>query len=295
MDMTTSVGSNAPAGDLQQDSKSTCANSAASTKFDLSNALHNTLTSNFKACRYYETNANLPISLKTKKLFLMHINIRSVNKNFALMNHELLNSLAMLPDLICLSKTKLKNHPLTNVSIPGYAPLITVDSDTNAGGVGAYVSENFSATVLGKNLLQSNCEDLWLQIVEKSSREIFNLDIIYRHPKGDVNDFISALNEKLFQKKQTQKYYIHSDLNIDVNPMNCCSNASTSTQMVASNGAYSLIDKPTHITNTSQTVIDHIITNDTTSIIYPIIFLSDITDHHPVACVLTNGRHEQKN
>ena len=87
------------------------------------------------------------------------------------------------------------------MSLPEYAPLITADSDTNASGVGAYVSENFSATVLGKNLLQSNCEDLWLQIVEKSSREIFNLGIIYRHPKGDVNDFISALNEKLLQKK----------------------------------------------------------------------------------------------
>ena len=104
------------------------------------------------------------------------------------------------------------------MSLPGYAPLITADSDTNAGGVGAYVSKNFSATVLGKNLLQSNCEDLWLQIAEKSSGENFNLGIIYRHPKGDVNDFISALNEKLLQKKQTQKYYICGDLNIDVNP-----------------------------------------------------------------------------
>ena len=73
----------------------------------------------------------------------MHINIRSVNKNFELMNHELLNSLAMLPDLICLSETKLKNHPLTYVSLPEYAPLIAADSDTNAGGAGAYVSENF--------------------------------------------------------------------------------------------------------------------------------------------------------
>ena len=55
----------------------------------------------------------------------------------------------------------------------------------------------FFATILGKNLSQSNCEDLWLQIAEKSSGEIFNLVIIYCHPKGDVNDFISALNEKL--------------------------------------------------------------------------------------------------
>ena len=179
MDMTTSVGSDAPAGGLQQDSVSTCAFSAASTKFDLSNALQNSLTSNFKACRYYETTANLPISSKTKKLFLMHINIRSMNKNFELMNHELLNSLAMLPDLICLSETKLRNHPLTDVSLPGNTPLITSDSDTKTGGVGAYVSENFSATVLGKNLLQPNCVDLWPQIVDKSSQEIFNLGIIY--------------------------------------------------------------------------------------------------------------------
>ena len=41
--------------------------------------------------------------------------------------------------------------------LPGYAPLITADSDTNAGGVGAYVSKNVSAIILGKNLLQSNC------------------------------------------------------------------------------------------------------------------------------------------
>ena len=62
----------------------------------------------------------------------------------------------MLPNFICLSETKLKNYPLTNASIPGYPPLITADSDTNAGDVGAYASENFSATFLGKNLLPFN-------------------------------------------------------------------------------------------------------------------------------------------
>ena len=57
--------------------------------------------------------------------------------------------------------------------------------------------------------------------------------------------------------------------------------------MVVSIGAFSLIGKPTRMTNTSQTFTDHILTNDTTNIIYPIIFLSEITDHYPVACVLT--------
>ena len=106
---------------------------------------------------------------------------------------------------------------------------LTADYDTNTGGVGAYVSEFFSATALGKNLMQYNFEDLWLQIIDKSSQEIFNLSIIYRHPKGNANDFISALNEKLLLNNQTQKYCICGDLNIDVNPVKCCNNASNYT------------------------------------------------------------------
>ena len=77
--------------------------------------------------------------------------------------------------------------------------------------------------------------------------------------------------KNFYKTKQTQKYEICSNPNIDVNPMNCCNNASTYTQMVASNGAYSLIDKPTRITNTSQTVIDHIITHDT-QVLYILLF-----------------------
>ena len=68
--------------------------------------------------------------------------------------------------------------------------------------------------------------------------------------------------------------------------MNCGNNASTCIQMVASNEAYySIIHKPTRITTASQTIIDLIITNDVTTITYLIIFLSDITDCCPMACV----------
>ena len=50
MDITTNEESDAHSGYLQPDSMSTYAFSAASAKFDLSNALHKSLTSNFKAC-----------------------------------------------------------------------------------------------------------------------------------------------------------------------------------------------------------------------------------------------------
>ena len=55
----------------------------------------------------------------------------------------------------------------------------------------------------------------------------------------------------------------------------------------SSNGAYSLINKPTQVTNVLQTTIDHIVTNDSMHVIYPVIFLSDLTDHYPIACRVT--------
>ena len=54
--------------------------------------------------------------------------------------------------------------------------------------------------------------------------------------------------------------------------------------MLNSNGVYSLIDKPTRVTGSSVTIIDHILTNDTSNIIYPCMFLSEISDQFPVGC-----------
>ena len=56
--------------------------------------------------------------------------------------------------------------------------------------------------------------------------------------------------------------------------------------MLASNGVYSLLDKPTHISSETTTTIDHVITNDTHNTIYPCVFVSDISDHFPAACLV---------
>ena len=60
--------------------------------------------------------------------------------------------------------------------------------------------------------------------------------------------------------------------------------------MLSSNNCYMLIDKPTRVENNSNTIIDHVITNDTSNIIYPAIFTSDITDHFPVGCFVANPK-----
>ena len=41
-----------------------------------------------------------------------------------------------------------------------YQPVILANSQTNAGGVGVYVSDKLTVTLLSKNELNSNCEDI---------------------------------------------------------------------------------------------------------------------------------------
>ena len=110
--------------------------------------------------------------------------------------------------------------------------------------------------------------------------------MIYRHPKVDVNNFLTALNKK-FDLLSNKQYFLFGDFNINVNSIVNNEGGLNYLNTISSNGAYSLINKPTRVTNVSQMTIDHIVTNDSTHVIYPIIFLSDLTEHYPIACCVT--------
>ena len=84
-----------------------------------------------------------------------------------------------------------------------------------------------------------------------------------------------------------KRYYLFGDFNINVNSTVNNEGGLNYLNTISSNGAYSLINKSTRVTNVSQTTTDHIVTNDSTHVIYPIIFLSDVTDPYPIACCVT--------
>ena len=117
-------------------------------------------------------NCKLPLTEKKKSLFILHINIRSIYKNFNASNYEFLQTLDYLPDIICLSETKIKNLPIVNLSLTGYQLIKHADSQTAAGGVGIYISDNYSSKTIGKNTLNCNCEDIWIQTSDFNSTVI---------------------------------------------------------------------------------------------------------------------------
>jgi len=58
-------------------------------------------------------------------------------------------------------------------------------------------------------------------------------------------------------------------------------------QAILSNGAYSIINKPTRVTDKSASVIDHIISNDNVHFIAPRVILSSLTDHYAIRCKIS--------
>ena len=177
-------------------------------QFDLNSALYNLLINNIKICRCLETNNPFPISTQNKSLFLLHVNIRSIYKTLDCLNHELLQSFPYLPEVICLPETKIKNSILRNFTLPGFEPIEHADSLTNAGGINVYVGNKFAVNVLSKHELNSDCEDIWLQISDINTQETFILGMIYRHPGTDTKNFIDAFNDKLHWWTFLKKFYV---------------------------------------------------------------------------------------
>ena len=82
-----------------------------------------------------------------ESLFIIHINIRSLNKNFDSLL-EFLHLLFAVPDIICLSETKIKDENITVLlRIPNYE-FIHADSKTNAVGVAMYNNSEIKLEVL---------------------------------------------------------------------------------------------------------------------------------------------------
>ena len=104
---------------------------------DLCDEFYRLISSNISKCKYLDSDT---VNFKTfgGSLILMHLNIRSLHKNFDPF-FNFIQSLDLAPDVICLTETRIKDQPLINLDIPGYS-FVHVNSETAAGGVAIYIS-----------------------------------------------------------------------------------------------------------------------------------------------------------
>ena len=150
-----------------------------------------------------------------------------------------------------------------------------------------YVSNLVSSDITYKYCLKTEkCEELWLN-VKLDSKSYFVISTLYRHPRSNAFVFCEKLNATLSNlNKTTKKFLILGDLNLNTTGCNQHPHAKGYLNILSSNAAFPLITKPTRITSTSPTLLDHIITNITQNTLLPGILRSDLSDHFPTFCFI---------
>ena len=131
----------------------------------------------FLNCQYHDIvsiNEYLDLNINRPNLFLIHFNVRSLQKNLDKLTNYILQ-MKKLPDIIAITETKLtKNQIVVNINIEGYN-FIHSDSSSRAGGVGLYIKDSLTFTLKEELDLNINSvENIWIQI-ETSDNTVKNL------------------------------------------------------------------------------------------------------------------------
>ena len=130
--------------------------------------------------------SSLPCDFNDSKLFLLHLNIRSLSKNHDNLI-EFLTNVPLRPYIILLTETKIKDKPLVNITIPGYIPF------PNAGGVGIYVFDLFQFKKLSFEASFSGSESMLINLTYPGSDFNYVVRTVYCHPNSNTYDFMEFL------------------------------------------------------------------------------------------------------
>ena len=232
-------------------------------------------------CAYYEIEAiKDTFTNNHKDLKIIHINIRSFNKN----GDELLLLLQRLGvqfSVIILSETWL-NDKHTWLDIPGYAAYHCRRPNGRGGGISILVRSEFNVELVqelsvNNGIIESCAISLYTPVGN------YTVIGIYRPPGSPLLLFSDCLAELLRNDKIVAEFTIFAgDFNIDIGEDNPPDTTINFLNTLNSHHFIPVITIPTRVTSVSSTVIDHIWCNSANDLCKSGVIVSDITDHYPV-------------
>ena len=117
--------------------------------------------------------------------------------------------------------------------------------------------------------------------------EILLITAVYRTPKGNNKLFKNFCKDFLNKQEMSNKAaFLLGDFNLNASDYDTNKEVKDFFNLVFQNGFLSLVQRPTRVTRTSATVIDHILTNRVLeNKIQSGIIKTDISDHFPIFTV----------
>lgn len=215
---------------------------------------------------------------------IVHLNIRSLNKNYDELL-LLLNSMNLNTILVIILSEVWNITDLSNYDIPGYSTYYDGGSFNQNDGVVIYVKDNYTYNIKTHNFTQTSYSSLTIKIADQK----IGVLAIYRPPSTDTQTFISELDNMLKINNNNDINIMIGDINLNI--LNKIStNVNDYLNVLEGKGYEPYINKPTRVTRTSKTCIDHIFVKTKPKHkrnIKSYIIQTDITDHY---CVLLNIR-----
>ena len=175
--------------------------------------MYRQMSSKIENCKFLN-NSSTCVQPSENSLKLVHLNIRSLTKNFDAL-FEFISSLSFTPDLVCLTETRIKNQPLANITIPG-SSFAHVNSLGSAGDVAIYISNNCNFKLCKNQHHLHNSESIWLDISDQKNEYI--VAVIYRHPSlTEIDKFLLDFASCLADISASNKiFYALGDFNINI-------------------------------------------------------------------------------
>eukprot|EP00732_Lithocolla_globosa_P000951 Lithocolla_globosa_v1_NODE_383_length_4222_cov_8.644588.p2 type:complete len:237 gc:universal NODE_383_length_4222_cov_8.644588:3025-2315(-) len=196
---------------------------------------------------------------------ILHVNARSLGKNFDRLS-AFFDSLTLPFTLVAISETWIDeddNNILSDVW-EGYT-LETKSRKRKGGGVGAYVLTSTKYKIR-KDIEIEECDNLWIEFEGNQRNQL--VCIAYHSPDKQDTELFSLSLGQVFASIPKKKYDITfvGDINIDLLKTNLSDDYLSN---LLCHGFKSLIAYPTRINEQTgtETLIDHIFTNNTVSCI----------------------------
>ena len=236
-------------------------------------------------CRYYLPTELNDLELNTSDLSFLHLNARSLTCNMDKIC-DLLNSIEHQFSVICISESWLNsNSPCQLLELHDYKMLRSDRQTGRGGGVVMYIKSDIIFRVLDNRSCSPEFQSIFIEIENIVDKKNVVVGVTYRPPASPIDNFIEYL-ESCFNiiSRGGKPDYLLGDFNVNLHTENDRFYDKFSS-FLTSYALYPLIDKPTRVCASSQTLLDNIFTNALFHEFLSGILYSDISDHMPIFAV----------
>ena len=221
---------------------------------------------------------------KSSGLKVLHLNVRGLLSNLHSIEHLLYTY--KQTDIFACTETHIgqtsDNESL--YKIQGYDFVARNRHNGSGGGVGVYVKTGLEWK-RRSDFEHKSTECLWIEIFFKNTKSLL-IACYYRPPNTSKylsKDFNDALNETLLSaQKENKEMILLGDFNMNYLKKDDSKEVKS---VINVNGFKQMIKKPTRITQSTQTLIDIIATNNPSTISKIIVEPVSISDHELIGCV----------